>query len=636
MKKLLPVVFMMLLAGMQQASAQCATCTPVDCYAQHPTGGLCNNLPDDTAGQVYSNIISFYMPKILNDPATLAQCSGCNHVELHHITIVGIQGLPTGISTTPNHANGFYDVWNNDTLGCVQFCGTPVAPGTYYIIVNLLADVVAKGTQIGDVTVNGQAQTYRDTLVIVPGTSECPQTFSIGNGACVLKACDSVAVNLNATLTNTHCPNLISYSWSYGNGGTSGIKTPGVVNYTTPDTFPLTLTTTYYTYRIKNVTATITGGYTGDVEELTSLSNPDPYIKIPSLGFNNTGSSSDQDSHTWTNLNLIIPENNCADAVEIQVWDEDTGPPQHSNPLGSQDDNCGSHYVTPSVPNQVQDVTSNSSVSVTFDTVATSSITETVNIVVFPHPAIPELYASRDSICNGDTTVLYFGGGAPEGYGFNWYMNDTTELQSTDSALYITASGNYKVKITNIVTGCTEWSANHSIAVGAAPPASAHIIFNGTQEFVSPFPANGFAVDWYYNGNLVVGQNGKFLPYLGDGEYIAELYNASFPFCRVTTPADSVVAPVGINEVVDYSIYDVSIYPNPNSGRFNVKFTTDEVQDVNLVVTNPIGQVVQQKKIEHFSGSFNEEIDLSDLNRGVYIVTFETKNGRHNNKVILQ
>ena len=635
MKKTLLVSLALVLGALQYAGAQCTQCTPVDCYAQHPTGGLCNNLPDDTAGVPYDAVISFYMPKILNDPATLAQCSGCNHIELHHITIVGIQGLPTGVNSTPNHANGYYDVWNNDTLGCVHFCGTPVAPGVYYVIVNLSADVVAVGTPIGNVSVNGQQQTYRDTIEIFPGTSVCPQTFSVGNGACVLKACDSLSVNLNATLTNTHCANLISYAWNYGNGTTSTVKTPGTINYNTPDTFPLTLTTTYYTYRIKNVTASITGGYSPDIEEVTSLQSPDPYIVIPSVGFNNE-SNAGSDSHTvtWSNLGLVIPENTCADAVEIQVWDEDTGPPQHSNPLGSQDDNCGSHYVTPAVPNQVQDVTSNSSVSVTFDTVATSSITETINVVVFPHPPVPVLTSTRDSICNGDSTTLTLL--TPiQGYGYNWYMNDTTELQSTDSALTVKLSGNYKVKITNVVTGCMEWSANYTVAVGAASPPAVNIIFNGTHEFVSPFPSTGFAVDWYYNGNLVVGQNGKFLPYLGDGVYSADVYNASFPYCRTSANPDSVVTS-GINDLTDYSVYDVSVYPNPNSGKFKISFSTNETQDIHLVIENTLGQMVSDKKIENFNGTFNDEVDLSDLSKGVYVITLETKTGRHNTKVVVQ
>ncbi|HLP21631.1 MAG TPA: hypothetical protein VK174_15065, partial [Chitinophagales bacterium] len=464
MKKLLLLSFVLLIGAAGRLSAQCATCIPVSCSALKPAGGLCNYLPDDTAGQPYDEVISFYMPNRLTDPTTLAQCSGCNYVELRHIRIAGITGLPTGMSASPNHSNGYYDVQNGDSIGCVRFCGTPVAPGVYYIVVNLIADVTAHGTPIGDVDANNQAQTYRDTIEIFPGTSECPQSFSLGSGACQLKACDSVSVNLNATLTNPDCANLISYAWSYGNGGTSAVKTPGFVNYTTPDTFPLSLTTTYYSYRIKEITVELTGGYTGDIEELTGLSNPDPYVTISSIGYSSRGTGSDQDSKTITGLNLVIPGNACATPLSITAWDEDQGPP-----LGSADDNCGSHNITPAVPNQVSSTTGNSKIWVTFDTVAVSSLTETVNVVVFPHAPVPVLMADRDSICNGDSTTLYISNYAP-GYNINWFLNDTTELVTSDSAIVVKVKGSYKVKITNVVTGCSEWSAPYVISVGQASP----------------------------------------------------------------------------------------------------------------------------------------------------------------------
>jgi hypothetical protein len=628
MKKLFLLSFIAFWAAFGQVSAQCSQCTPVNCAAQKPAGGLCNNLPDDTAGKPYNQVISFYMPHELRDPTTLAQCSGCSYVELRRIRIVGIQGLPTGVTATPSHSNGIYDVQAGDTLGCVTFCGTPVAPGTYILIVNLLADVTAHGTPIGNVDANGQSQNYRDTFVLYPGTSVCPQTFSIGNGPCVLKSCDSISVNLDASLTNTHCPNLISYAWDYGNGVTSAIKTPGVINYTTPDTFHLNLTTTYYTYRIQEVSVQITGGWTGDIEELTSASSPEPYLVIGAVGFNNRGNGVSNTRATFSNLNLVIPDANCGDPLEILVFDEDQGPP-----FGSQDDNCGTHHVTPGVPNQITSTVSNSNIAVTFDTVATSSITESLDVIVFPHPPLPVIIAERDSFCDGDSSRLSLNVSL-EGYAINWYLNDTIELPSNDSVVYVSLPGDYKVKITNTETGCSETSPVHSIAVGTAAPSSIAIIFTGTREYVTPFPSSGFAVDWYFNGNLVVGQNGKFLPYLGAGQYSAELYNIDFPYCRTATGPDSIVS--GINDLADNSVYAINVFPNPNNGLFNVNFTSDETQDIRLTVTSTIGQMVYDRKIESFTGTFNQQLDLSTFSKGVYIATIETKYGKHNSRVVVQ
>ena len=617
------------------SNAQCGPCTAVDCSVEKPTGGLCNKLPDDTVGNIYNEVISFYMPSTLTDPTTLGQCGGCSSVTLRHIDIVGIQGLPPGMNWTASD-NGSYDVQGGTHNGCVTFCTNPgvlLVPGVYYITVNLLADVTANGVPvIGSIEANDQAQQYRDTIEIFPGEGVCPGSFSLGSGPCVTTACNALSVDLTGSLTNQNCPNLISYSWDLGNGTTYAGKTPGTVNYTTPDTFPITLTTTYYTYRIKTVTANVTGGYTGDVEELLGGA-PEPYIKVNSLAFDNRGGASGN-TQTWNNLNLVIPDANCAQAVEIQVWEEDTGPPQGTNPVGSQDDHINDHYIVPAVGSQVISMLNNSTISVTFDTVATSSVVETTNIIVQPVPPIPTLMLTNDSICTGDSTLLYTAEGLGEGFQFQWYLNDTTELPTSDSAIYVTQAGKYTLKITNLTTGCSEMSADTGVifATGAPAPANVNILNNGTQLFVSPFPT-GFSTEWYFNTNLVAGQTGKFLPLLGDGTYTAVVYNTLFPGCR--TEANPYIL-TGIGEVTAANISEVNVYPNPNTGKFNVAFSVENNADVKVSVQNMVGQVVYERNIAGFSGNYIQEMDMSSFGKGVYIVNVESNATRINKRVVVQ
>jgi hypothetical protein len=328
---------------------------------------------------------------------------------------------------------------------------------------------------------------------------------------------------------------------------------------------------------------------------------------------------------------LVIPDANCADALEIQVWDEDTGPPQGTNPLGSQDDFINSHYVYPATPNQVSSVLNNSSVAVTFDTVATSSVTEVIDIIVHPHPPVLVLSVSQDSICSGDSTAISVS--IPlDGYLVNWYLNDTIEILNADSVLYAKQPGSYKIKITNAATGCEEWSAPVAVAVGQAAPASVNIIFNGTQLFVSPFPATGFAVEWYYNGNLVVGQTGKFLPNLGNGLYDAYVYNINFPQCRrAANQFDLQLS--SVEEILVNPVEAVSVFPNPNSGRFTIQFSVNTPSDVTVSISNMLGQEVYSNRLENYLGDYSNEVDLSNIEKGIYLLTVETQ-GQHVKKLI--
>jgi hypothetical protein len=621
----------MLYAG--NTYSQCPACTPVNCAAQRPTGGLCNTLPDDTAGQYYEEVISFYMPKVLTDPATLAQCSGCSSVQLRRIRVVGISGLPPGMTYSASQG-GVYNVQGGDSLGCVTFCGTPVAPGVYIVVVNLLADVTARGVPVvGDVVVNDQPQSYRDTFEIFPGGGTCPGTFTIGSEPlCVTKSCDAVSVNLNATLTNSDCPNLITYDWVFGNGTSARQKTPGIKNYTSPDTFNLCLTTTFYTYRVKDVTVNITGGYSGDIEELTNAQKPDPYIRINSLAFGNRGSRSDVNSATWTNLNLVIPGGSCDDPLEIQVWDEDTGLPQGTNPLGSQDDLINTHSITPAVPNQVASLLNNSSIGVTFDTVAFSSNTECIDIIVFPHPPIPVIAIASDSICGGDSTLISVTPVSNE-FQYTWFRDDTVELTSVDTTeFYGAIGGSYTVKITNLATGCAESSAPAILNVGVVPPSSINILFNGTSLFVSPFPATGFAVDWFFNGSLVPNQHTKFLNDLGDGVYTAEVYNSAYPYCR--TIANSYTR-TGLYDL-PANISEFTVYPNPNKGRFNVKFYADAATDLTLNLMDMTGRVVFTNNIGQFDGDYSQEIATENISKGIYFLELLSGGNKITQKVVVQ
>ena len=49
-----------------------------------------------------------------------------------------------------------------------------------------------------------------------------------------------------------------------------------------------------------------------------------------------------------------------------------------------------------------------------------------------------------------------------------------------------------------------------------------------------------------------------------------------------------------------------------------------------------IGQVVYSRDLNNFSGNFNQEVDLSELSKGVYLVWIETSTGRQNRKVVVQ
>jgi len=65
---------------------------------------------------------------------------------------------------------------------------------------------------------------------------------------------------------------------------------------------------------------------------------------------------------------------------------------------------------------------------------------------------------------------------------------------------------------------------------------------------------------------------------------------------------------------VEEKIFDIKIYPNPNTGVFNIAF--DNTQGVNLMVYDLSGKMVVNKKVF----SLLETIDMTDQPNGTYIV----------------
>ena len=77
---------------------------------------------------------------------------------------------------------------------------------------------------------------------------------------------------------------------------------------------------------------------------------------------------------------------------------------------------------------------------------------------------------------------------------------------------------------------------------------------------------------------------------------------------------------------------EVTIYPNPTNGIFNMDFKNDVN---NIRVVDILGKVVYSEKIASETADTTKRIDLSNLNNGLYIVSVTNDNGTSNYKIIL-
>jgi len=84
------------------------------------------------------------------------------------------------------------------------------------------------------------------------------------------------------------------------------------------------------------------------------------------------------------------------------------------------------------------------------------------------------------------------------------------------------------------------------------------------------------------------------------------------------------------------AINNLDVYPNPSRDLFNVSFTSEDTQDLEVRVINVVGEVVYTESLSQFIGEYTKQVDLATYTKGVYFLEITTNNGVINKKLILQ
>jgi len=86
---------------------------------------------------------------------------------------------------------------------------------------------------------------------------------------------------------------------------------------------------------------------------------------------------------------------------------------------------------------------------------------------------------------------------------------------------------------------------------------------------------------------------------------------------------------------LDFEINDFAVYPNPNKGNFNVKFTTTSTSGVKVMVHDLLGRKLFENKFENES-NFNKNIQLKNVQPGLYLLTVIDGNRKEVRKIVIE
>ena len=83
-------------------------------------------------------------------------------------------------------------------------------------------------------------------------------------------------------------------------------------------------------------------------------------------------------------------------------------------------------------------------------------------------------------------------------------------------------------------------------------------------------------------------------------------------------------------------VSQLDVYPNPSKGEFNISFSLEGRQDVNISITNYLGEVIFIEELRNQEGRYNKTIDLGYKANGIYMLNVTTNNQNINQKIVVQ
>ena len=609
MKKIYFLLLIVVLFFENNTFAQCPGCalnTSCIVTPAYPSTCPLDTLPSGMAGQVYDNDITFYMPEIFEVTSPITQ-----NVHLDELVINNVTGLPTGLNWQTNSTDNTYHPSAGNEHGCAKVCGTPLFPGVYNV--TIFFQVTVTPQSVGSVTTENESSTM---VMIVSQNPSGNSAFTISNP----QGCAPLITDFNPVVTSGGSP-LYTYSWDFGNGNTSISENPSTQTYTNAGTYIISQTTNMLAYRLTDVTFDVGSNtnWCGDVDEpdiFGCSGSPDFVFELRDSSTSSIIYTSSEVSNSmtgsWNNINLQLQNQ----TYTIQFWDIDAV---------SANDNLGIFTITPTATGTFNFSGGGVSGTYIIDTEIINSLSDTDSVTVFSVPTVLAITATpNDSICFDQTITLTV---PNNGYNYQWY-NDTTLLYNAIDTFLIlnNASGSYWVNATNQY-GCSSVSQ----------PVNINFIENPYKPTfgISANTLTCYLTDvifqWYQNGILINGAtNNSYTITVSD--YYSLVVENSFGCMSFS---DTVFVTFGaISE--NLFVNNFSIFPNPNNGEFAISFNMIAMAEINITVLDITGRIVFQKNEGEFNGKFERLINLSDLNKGMYLFNLQVGTQQINKRFVIQ
>jgi hypothetical protein len=572
-------------------------CTPD--YDYFPLSGNFGLSPDSLpAGAIfeeYNQDLTFVLP--LDTLYDLGAPFGEVNIvfEDYHITSIS---LPVGLDWVCNsYENDCHYDPTSSQYGCVNISGVPLQQGLFEVAVTVIATHELSNIA-GTETIS-----FSLPLFIESGSSE-NSGFAMNNF--------SGCVPLMVDFENNN-PDMASYFWDFGNGNTSNLENPGPQVFTEPGTYVVNYTayaTSESSYTLESVYINGSDNWYDFVDDGTS-NTPDHYFYILNQNGNVVYSSLVQDNvdlpAQFNNVGLILEDQ----TYSIQVWDDDTYY-LFGAELGT-DDNLGTLDFDFNSTNISGDGLSISFNITEAPPIIFAQVSDT--IYVYDNPISPVFVydesAQMLSLESDSLNVVY-----------QWHQNENIIGGYNMASMQVSETGNYMMSAVNS-NGCSAFSLDTFLVV-CDSNLEPEIIVEGSMLYIEN--SSNLDCQWFLDGEEIFGEIQSQMIATQSGDYSVELFDQWG--CEYKSQDVS----IDLTSVIDFDSASISLYPNPASSYVELSLENLNSSKVILTVFDLQGREVS-------SNSFNSDnyrLDISQMNRGTYLVVVQLESVRKTIRLLVR
>ncbi|WP_338763885.1 choice-of-anchor D domain-containing protein [Bernardetia sp. ABR2-2B] len=248
-------------------------------------------------------------------------------------------------------------------------------------------------------------------------------------------------------------------------------------------------------------------------------------------------------------------------------------------------------------------------------------------------PQSPIVTTDKTALCTDEKATLSIT--ESENVTYQWLRNGRAITNATSSSYSTSNYGNYSVEIkAESVNGCSVRSEEVTITRIQTPTPR---LYKNTEypELYVDTEGEIVGIVWTLDGTVLeeFADQSTITPNQ-DGNYVAAVtYSVG---CRATTsnvyfrvPDDGIVTGT---EDLDNDMFN--IYPNPsNTGIFRIHFGTALRENIDVVVFDAIGRVIEKTTFE--KGSKDHSLNLSNYAKGVYTIRLQSDGASFARKLII-